>query len=443
MKLKKLGTAVAMAVGLTGSAMAQTLCVPEDFGGYASTVHLNTAAIQAAVDKCALAGGGEVRLKKGLWLSGPIELKSNVTLNVTEGAILKADNREKNFVDAYIGRPTQPNEAFIWADGAKNITLTGSGIIDGSGAEYWWDDAIALRKAVRAGNAAAFEEKYPGVKLANGMPRPWLIELNNVENATVYGVTLQNSPMWNLVIRNSSYVAIDSVKVKAPEESPNTDGIDIVSSDHVRILNTDIDTGDDNIAIKSGVEQNGAKPSGDILIDGGVMNRGHGISVGSETANGIGAVTVRNVTFYNGENGVRIKSARDRGNNIGPLVVENVTMEGVSTPVLVTLSYAGQSGAGGLGLTEGIEPEAITNYTPYVRGVTVRNLKATGANIAALLSGLPESHVKDVVFEDVSVESKLGIQARYVEGSLINVDVKAQEGDGVVYGPEAMLKQAR
>ena len=83
-----------------------------------------------------------------------------------------------------------------------------------------------------------------------------------------------------------------------------------------------------------------------ILIENSVMLSGHGISVGSETANGIGQVEVLKVKFKDGENGVRIKSARDRGNKIGPLIVDKVDMDNVQTPILVTLTYAGQSGGG-------------------------------------------------------------------------------------------------
>ena len=109
-----------------GYAEATTLCTPDAFGGYPSRVTLNTKAIQSAIDHCALQGGGEVRLRKGFWLSGPLTLKSHVTLNLLEGAILKADNREKDFVAAYIGSPTQDKEAFILASGADFWLDTGS-----------------------------------------------------------------------------------------------------------------------------------------------------------------------------------------------------------------------------------------------------------------------------------------------------------------------------
>lgn len=427
-------------IGLSTLAAAQT-CIPEDFGGAADGATLNTTAIQQAIDKCSAAGGGEVRLGPGVWLSGPINLKSNVVLNLMQGSVLKADNRNNDFVAAYIGSPAQPNEAFLLANQVENVIITGRGVIDGSGDLYWWDDAIELRRQVRAGNEAAFAERFPGVKLANGMPRPWLIEANEVKGLMIYGVELKNSPMWNIVLRNSQYLGIKDIKITAPLESPNTDGIDVVSSQHVFIRNVEIYTGDDNVAIKSGVNQDGAAPSDDIVIEDSLMHAGHGVSVGSETANGIGKVSVRNLTFDATENGVRIKSARDRGNKIGPLYVENVKMDKVQTPILVTCSYAGQSGAAGLGLVDPIESAEVTSFTPYIRGVYIKDLTAQGAEIAALLSGLPESEVKDVRFENVKIDSRLGIQARYVQGEFTNVEVNCTEGDPVAQGPQTDIKQ--
>ena len=414
-----------------------------DFGGLCGKEHLNTQAIQETIEACYKAGGGIVQLTEGLWLSGPIELKSGVTLELLKGAILKADNRKGDFVNAYIGHPFAKNEAFIFANDAQNISLKGEGGIDGSGAENWWDEAIKVREAVRAGNGALFEKRFPNVKLANGMPRPWLIEFNKVQEASLEGLSLCNSPMWNVVLRDCAKVKIEKVKIDAPEYSPNTDGIDIVSSSEIHINEVLIHTGDDNISIKSGVNQDNSKPSDKILIENSVMLSGHGISVGSETANGIGQVEVLKVKFKDGENGVRIKSARDRGNKIGPLIVDKVEMDNVQTPILVTLTYAGQSGAAGLGLVDPLDKEEISATTPYVKGVRITNFKAQNANIAALLSGLPESHVLEVYFENVEIESKLGIQARYVEGTLVNTHVLAKEGEGLVRGPEAYLKEAR
>ncbi len=92
-----------------------------------------------------------------------------------------------------------------------------------------------MREAIRAGNGAFFEKRFPNVKLANGMPRPWLIEFNKVQEASLEGLSLCNSPMWNVVLRDCAKVKIEKVKIDAPEYSPNTDGIDIVSSSEIHI----------------------------------------------------------------------------------------------------------------------------------------------------------------------------------------------------------------
>ena len=108
----------------------------------------------------------------------------------------------------------------------------------------------------------------------------------------------------------------------------NSDGIDIVASQHIKLQHVDISTGDDNIAIKSGLANVPliSRASADIEISDSVMHEGHGISVGSETANGIGAVNIHDVRFYKTENGFRVKSARDRGAQIGPVQASNLLM---------------------------------------------------------------------------------------------------------------------
>lgn len=410
---------------------------PLDYGARADGKSLDTKAIQTALDKAA-ARGGTVILGSGVWLSGPLSIPSKVTLRLEKGAILRADNRENDFVPAYIGEASKDKEAFIQARGGEGFTIEGNGVIDGNGAALWWEEAKAVREELKAGRSDLFEQRFPGVVTANGMPRPWLLEIADAKNITIKGVTLTNSPMWTLVIRNSQNVVIDGVKVEAPVDSPNTDGIDIVSCKDVVIRNCSVFTGDDNIAIKSGITQDGAAPSENILIEECVIQAGHGLSIGSETANGIGSVKVHNVRFVDTENGIRIKSARDRGNKIGPLEVENVVMEQVQTPLLVTCSYAGQSGVNGLNIKGELETQAQSPTTPYIKG-----LKATKAQYAAVLSGLPEAPIEEIALDDIEIEAKHGIQVRYAQGAIANFNIKVEEGNAIERGPGEMFKEAR
>ena len=170
------------------------------------------------------------------------------------------------------------------------------------------------------------------------------------------------------------------------------------------------------------------------------MRDGHGVSVGSETANGIGLVTISHVTFLNTENGIRVKSARDRGNTIGPINVDHLTMTHVTTPLLVTDSYGGQSGASADALVSPLDAAPVTALTPKINGVNIRDLTATDATWAMILSGLPESSLQNITLRNIHIEAQHGIQARYVNGQGDNVTVRAQQGPVMVSGPDVALK---
>ncbi|WP_233598517.1 glycoside hydrolase family 28 protein [Erwinia sp. 198] len=422
---------------------ASTVCLPQDFGGKADGKNLNTHAIQQAIQQCSQRGGGTVQLSPGLWLSGPLQLQSNITLQIDKGGTLKASNQEGKFISAFIGQPAKENEAFIFASHVKNIAITGGGILDGDGEKTWWPEALKIRGEVRGGNKKAFTDRFPGVPLANGVPRPWFVEFNDVTGGKIQKLHLTNSPMWNIVIRNSTDIHVSDVKINNPVTSPNTDGIDIVSSQNVTVSNMDIYTGDDNIAIKSGLVNGTAAASKNITINNSIMREGHGISVGSETANGIGKVTITGVTFLNTENGVRIKSARDRGNTIGPLVASHLTMTNVTTPILVTNSYSGQAGAQGHTLTQPIKTAPVTASTPKIKGITISDLVATKATYAMIFSGLPESPIHDVALNNIKIDARYGVQARYVTGEGDNLNISVKEGLTMEKGPDATLKLKR
>lgn len=422
---------------------ASSACLPEEFGGKADGKTLNTDAIQQAIQQCSQRGGGTVQLSPGLWLSGPLQLQSHITLEIKSGATLKASNQEGKFVAAFIGHPAKVNEAFIFASHVNNVAITGGGTLDGDGEKTWWPEALKIRGEVRGGNKKAFTDRFPGIPLANGVPRPWFVEFNEVTGGKIEQLHLTNSPMWNIVIRNSDDINVNNVKITNPVHSPNTDGMDIVSSRNITVSNMDIYTGDDNIAIKSGLVKGTAAASENITIEDSIMRDGHGVSVGSETANGIGKVTISRVTFLNTENGVRIKSARDRGNAIGPLFASHLTMTNVVTPILVTNSYSGQAGAQGHTLTQPIEMAPVTASTPKIKGINISDVMATKATYAMIFSGLPESPIEEVALNNVKIDARYGVQARYAKGEGNNVNVTVKEGSTMEKGPDAILQLNR
>ncbi|MDC0612454.1 glycosyl hydrolase family 28 protein [Vibrio sp.] len=431
-----LATPITLLAGTTNSQ-----CSPQNYNAVPDGKTVITKQLQKTIDVCSRNGGGIVSLDKGVWLSGPISLKDNVTLHLAEGSVLLATNINNDFKRAFIGSEAQEGEAFILANNVSNVSITGTGTVNGSGKEIWWPEALGVRNIVKVqGDTDYFLQRYPGIPLANGVPRPWLIEFNNVTNGHIGGILATNSPMWNIVLRNSQNITFNGTRVRNPEYSPNSDGIDVVASQHISMKNLDISTGDDNVAIKSGLANVPliARASSDIEIFDSVMHEGHGISVGSETANGIGSIYIHDVKFNKTLNGFRVKSARDRGAQIGPIKVENLKMVDVHTPILFTESYTGQSGASDEPLPT-IEPVAVTKTTPFIHDVAITNLTADNASIAGVFSGLPESPLKNIQLNNIHISSKLGIKTAYAEIAAKNIDVTTEVGKAINKGPETYL----
>lgn len=425
---------------------AQQVFLPEIFGAKADNAFDNTLAIQQAIDKATAAGGGMVKLGNGVYLSGPLELKSGVNLHLTADATLKALHPKtgtagRDFKAAFIGSPSQPGEAFIRAADAKNVQITGFGTIDGSGDTLFWPEAMKVRQRVRGGDPDYFKQRFPGIPLANGMPRPWLIEFSHIDRGLIGAVHLKNSPMWTVVLRNSQNLRLDGTTLRNPPDSPNTDGIDIVSSSHILLSHLDVASGDDNVAIKSGLPTAPGAASTDIVVRDSFFRQGHGVSIGSETAHGIGHIHLSHLQFEGTENGIRIKSARDRGSDIGAITADHLTMRDVRVPITISNVYNGESSV--KGALPAIDPLPISATTPRVHDVTIRDVLATGAQAAGVIEGLPEALAKNVTIEHVRIEAKgTGFNIAYAHVKLDDVVVTVPDGAAVTAGPGAILSGA-
>lgn len=382
-----------------------------------------TVPLQQAIDQCHQQGGGVVTLPAGEWISGPLMLKSHVTLHLAAGSTLKSTGDPADFRPAFISQPLRPQEALIIASHVTDVGLTGPGTVDGQGQHHWWPVATEARNHLKQGDSQWFTRRWQGVPAANGMPRPWLIEFDHVQHGTISKLQVINSPMWNVVLRDSQDIQVSHSSVTNPPDSPNTDGVDIVSSQHISLDHLKLSTGDDDISIKSGLAGTGkAAASSDITIQDIDVLRGHGISVGSETANGIGRITLNNLTFTGTENGLRIKSGRDRGNRIGPLIADHLNMSHVRVPLVITDSYGGNGGYSADSISA-ISPEPVSRYTPFIHDISVNHLSATGAESAGIISGLPEAPLQNIRLKNIRISARHGLQSRYVKGVRSHVDV--------------------
>lgn len=452
------------------AATASHSCDPLAHGARGDDATDNTAAIQAAIDACSARGGGRVSFGDGVFLTGPIALKDHVTLELARGTRLRAVAQADRFVWAFIGRPFRPHEALISGVNVSDVGIIGEGTIDGQGAELWWPAAVAAREALRAG-AKSWGPGMEKVPASNGLPRPWLIEFYNARRVLLRGVHLTNAPMWTVALRYSEDVVMRDVRIANAPDSPNTDGIDIVSSRKVSLSNLSIDTGDDGIAIKAGLPgpDMPKRAARNITISNVHFDQGRGLAIGSELAHGVEHVRINGAHFTGTQYGIRIKAGRDRGGDVGDVLVRHARMTDVAVPISIDTSYpsepreAAQPGsstgnptaspagtqagtvATGSAVTGAVATRAetampVTPLTPHIHDITIQHFFASGARRAGLLAGLPEAPLRDIRLQHVSIASRgEGMVLRHVEGSFSGVKITAARGKPVEEGPKTQV----
>ena len=384
---------------------AQNICNVLDYGAKGDGKTKDTSAIQKAIDVCAAKGNGTVRLPENKkYLSAPLLLRSNITLEIANGSVLLASQDHADFQEKV--EFNQPGrQPFLSANEAINIVVTGGGVIDGQG-ESWW------------------------LHREEGYTRPRLVVFDHCRHVRMENITVQNSAMWQIVPYYSDDLIFRNMKVLAPTTSHNTDGIDPFSSSHVVIDHVLIDTGDDNVAIKSGQPNSPGPdaPSHDITITDCTFLNGHGLSIGSEIAGGVQNVRVERVHFKGTGTGVRIKSNRDRGNDIGNFSYKDLVMEDVRTPILISEFYPR--------IPPSIEKEPVTRLTPHFHDITIENVKATGAKEAMVVVGLPESPILNLKLTNVQISSQKGASLQYVNVLSSGLSIRAEQGNPYIIGNE-------
>jgi polygalacturonase len=414
--------ALAAALLLAPLAHAKT-CDVRALGAKGDGITLDTAAIQKAIDTCSEAGS-TVELAAGTYLSAPLTLRSHTHLQIDSGATLLGSKNKDDYPARTEPGNTWRRVALLHADNADDVAITGSGIIDGQGQEWWSWAQEGRDKADTSGNGA-------------DRIRPLLTDFVKTTHLLIDGVTLQNSPMYNITLFQSNYITITNIKIRNPQHSHNTDGIDPFFSSHIKIAHVSIDTGDDCIAIKSGLVERGEPnlPSFDISVTDSEMLHGHGLSIGSEIAGGVHDVTVNNVTFKGTDAGIRIKSNRTRGNDIYNLNYSNIKMEDVKVPILITEYYPK------IPLSDVAQPMA--EHTPRFRDITITNLKATGAQTAMQIAGLPESPIRNLVLTNVSISAVKPATIMYADVTEKHVSIQASTSPTTITREGANIKQVK
>ena len=421
-RLLTLLTSTMFMAASAGLLHAAAVCNVRDYGAKGDGTSKDTKAIQAAIDACAKKGGGTVTLPEGNYLSAPIVLKSNITLHLDKGATLLGSTDHADYPE--ITEFRAPGlQALVSATDASNITINGEGTINGQG-ETWWQEA----------------RHTPGSGiLGSHHPRPRLVVFDHCKHIVIEGVTIENSPMWQVVPYYTDDVTIRNVKILAPQHSPNTDAIDPFSSSHVLIEDVYADVGDDNVAIKSGMINSPGpdSPSRDITVRNCIFMHGHGMSVGSELAGGAQNIVAEHIQFNGTDQGIRIKANRDRGNVVKNLVFRDITMKDVKNAVVISEYYPRIMPA------EGVTAAPVSRLTPHFSDITIENVTATGIKSAGAIVGLPESPVKNVVLRNVSISADKGLTIGYADVTGKNVKVTAADGPDItkLAGANVTLKK--
>jgi polygalacturonase len=426
------------------------------YAAKADGVSLNTNSINTAINDCSKKGGGVVVIPAGFWLTGPIELKSNVNLHLQKNALLQFTNdlnQYKLVAGNWEGLEQMRNQSPLSATNAVNIAVTGFGIIDGNGDAWRMVKKDKLtetqwKKLVASGGVLSEDKKtwYPSEKSLKGSAlknpgeinadktpefyesvkdflRPNLLVFTSCKKVLLEEVTFQNSPAWCLHPLMCEDLTVRNVYVKNPWYAQNGDGIDVESCKNVLIENSTFDVGDDGICIKSGRDAAGRKrgmPTENLMARNCIVYHAHGgFVIGSEMSGGARNLFVENCTFIGTDIGLRFKTTRGRGGVVENIFINNISMKDiVGEAILFDMYYAAQDPvplAGEKREPPKVETLPVSEATPQFRNFYIKNVVCNGAEKAIFVRGLPEMNVKNIVMKDMVIQANKGLDM--TEGS--------------------------
>jgi polygalacturonase len=377
--------------------------------------------IQSAIDAIADKNGGELIVSEGEHLTGPINLCSNLTLTLEEGAVLKFYDDPMLYTPVWTrweGVECYAMHPLVYADSCKNIRIQGKGTIDGCGAAWWAkfktnedsnqnEPIFKYEKRLAELNPGYENEPSGGGRRQTQFLRPSLIQFWKCENVVCQDFTLKNSPFWTLHMVYTKNIVIKDMHIFNPSDAINTDAMDIDSCESVVIKGCLLDVGDDAVTLKSGSGVDGLRvniPTKDVLVENCKVLASHGgIAIGSETAGGIKDVVVKNCTFEGTQRAIRLKSRRGRGGTLENISLTDLKMDGSWCPVVLGMFF--QPGADPDKEEDkwifSTEPQPVDEFTPHIKNVSLKNIEALNCkSTAAFIVGLPEAPLEDLTIEN-------------------------------------------
>ncbi|MBR2113105.1 MAG: glycoside hydrolase family 28 protein [Prevotella sp.] len=379
------------------------------FGALGDGITLNTKAFEKAIAALEKKGGGHLVVPAGVWFTGPIVLKSNIDLHLEVGAVIQFSGDESLYPvikTSFEGLDTRRCQSPLSANGAENISITGKGVIDGNG-QFWrpvkkgkmtegqWKEVLerpggveskkgywvpnqAYADAEASANMnvpkASTDEEWNRIKR---FLRPVMVSLVNCKNVLLQGVIFQNSPAWNLHPLMCENIILDDVLARNPSYAQNGDALDLESCKNALIVNSKFDAGDDGICIKSGKDKDGrlrGRPCENVVVDGCTVFAGHGgFVVGSEMSGGVKNILVENCQFLGTDVGLRFKSTRGRGGIVENIFIDNVSMTDIKTDAITFNMYYGGKSVAEM-LADGDNPDNTTKQPVTEETPIFRNI---------------------------------------------------------------------
>lgn len=431
------------------------------FGATGDGSTMNTAAINNAINTCSSQGGGIVLIPAGLWLTGPVVLKSNVNLYLKSQSTLlfTKDHRQYPLVRGnWEGLPQMRMQSPISATGQNNIAITGNGVIDGdgdgwrsvkryqlpgnewnklvesggtlSGDKETWYPSEQFKKAAAMKNPGLISNEKDSAfyESVHDFLRPNLVVLTGCKKILIDGVTFQNSAAWCLHPLMCEDISIKNIVIKNPSYAHNGDAIDVESCKNVTIENGVFDVGDDALCMKSGRDEEGRKrgiATENITIKNCRVYAAHGgFVIGSEMSGGVKNINVTNCTFIGTDIGLRFKSTRGRGGVVENIFIDSIFMKNIkSEAVLLDLFYTATDQVAQTGdklISQEKEMKTVDETTPVFKDIHISNVFCFGAEKALFIRGLPEMHASHISINNFVIQSNKGIQIQDASSVKLN-----------------------
>jgi polygalacturonase len=426
-------------------------CNITDYGAKGHGSKLNTQAIQHAINACAKAGGGKVIIPPGLWLTGPIELKSNINLHLDRGGILLFTKDHTQYPIIKWAHSDDRYEVMppIYGHDLTNVAITGGGVIDGNGQswrpvkkekvteEHWnqlldsggvlnadhsiWWPSKSARDGEQYIDSLKSQKKNLTAKdylPARNSMRPYMVVILYSKNVLIDGPIFRNSPKFSLYPQYCINVIIRNVRVYNAYWAQNGDGIDIEGGRNIAIYNNTVTAGDDGICMKSSPTDDkmfSGPALKNVIIADNVVHHGHGgFVIGSNTDGGIQNIFVTNCDFIGTDRGLRFKSDREDGGSVHDIYIKNIYMTRIVKQAIYFNTYYDLPDNG----KKTYQP--VSSTTPKFQDFHISNIYCDGATTAVSMTGLPEMPIQDVYLSNIRIKAKRGFYADEVKNIKMN-----------------------